>query len=119
MFVKDNSYMLSPSVSAGEAGSYWIDIREVNLDQIPDKTKCDFLIRIVPDMFYHCKLIAIAKLLSPALRDNRPNSGYVWGIKLEIKKFKKSVEIRSIRDMMISVSVPLLDKREVIESFQK
>lgn len=110
LFVKNNNYLLSPSVSAGEAGSYWIDIRQANLDLIPDRTKCDLLIRIVPDMFCLCKLSAISKLLSPALMDNRPNSGNVWGIKLEIKKFKKTVEIRSNRDMMISVSVPLLDK---------
>ncbi|HZL11063.1 MAG TPA: hypothetical protein VFC65_13805 [Prolixibacteraceae bacterium] len=119
LFVKTGKYLLSPSVSAGEAGSYWIDIRQANLEQIPDRTQCDFLIRIVPDMFCLCKLSAIRKLLSPALMDNRPNSGNVWGIKLEIKKFKKTVEIRSNRDMMNSVTVPLLDKEEVIRSFKK
>ena len=118
LFVKTGKCMLSPSVSAGEAGSYWIDIRQANLEQIPDRAKCDLLIRIVPDMFCLCKLSAINKLLSPALMDNRPHSGLVWGIKLEIKKFKKTVEIRSNRDMMICVSVPLLDKEELIRSFQ-
>lgn len=119
LFVKNGKYLLSPSVSAGEAGSYWIDIRQANLEQIPDRTKCDFLIRIVPDMFCHCKLSVISKFLSPALMDNRPNSGNVWGIKLEIKRFKKTVEIRSNRDMMISLTVPLMDKEEVIRSFQE
>lgn len=118
LFVKNGNFMLSPSVSAGEAGSYWIDIRQANLDQIPDRAKCDLLIRIVPDMFCLCKLSAINNLLSPALMDNRPHSGVVWGIKLEIKKFKKTVEIRSNRDMMISVSVQMLDKEEAIRSFQ-
>lgn len=89
LFVKTGKYLLSPSVSAGEAGSYWIDIRQANLDQIPDRTKCDFLIRIVPDMFCLFKLSSINNLLSLTLMDNRPNSGYVWGIKLEIKKFKR------------------------------
>ena len=75
LFAKNGKYLLSPSVSAGVAGSYWIDIRQVNLEQIPDRTKCDFLIRIVPDLFCLCKLSAIGKLLSPVLMDNRTNSG--------------------------------------------
>ena len=74
LFVKNNQYLLSPSVSAGEAGSYWIDIRQTNLDQVPNRAKCDFLIRIVPDLFCLCKLSAISKLLSPVLMENRPNS---------------------------------------------
>lgn len=117
LFVKDGKYILSPSVSSGQSGSYWIDIRQANLDQIPDRKKCDILIRIVPDMFCHCKLNFIEKLLSPALMDNRPHSGNVWGIKLDINKEQKIVEIRSNRDMMISITVPLMDKEEVIKCF--
>lgn len=44
---------------------------------------------------------------------------YDWGMKLEIKKFRKTVEIRSNRDMMISVSVPLLNKEEVLNLITK
>ncbi len=115
LFEKNSNYLLSPSVSAGEAGSYWIDIRQANLEQIPDRTECDLLIRIVPDMFCYCKLKEINRLLTPHLMDNRPNSGNVWGIKLEIKKFKKIVEIRSNRDMNVSVTVPLLFKDDLIK----
>ncbi len=115
LFKKKGNYLLSPSVSAGEAGSYWIDIRQANLEQIPDRTECDLLIRIVPDMFCYCKLTEINRLLAPHLMDNRPNSGNVWGIKLDIKKFKKTVEIRSNRDMNVSVSFPLLIKDDLLK----
>jgi hypothetical protein len=56
--------------------------------------------------------------VAPPLMDNRPNSGKVWGIKLDIKKIKKTVEIRSNRDMMISVSLPILDKKEILDFIQ-
>ncbi len=67
LFEKNGNYLLSPSVSAGESGSYWIDIHQANLDQIPDQNECDLLIRIVPDMFCYCKLNQINKLLAPQL----------------------------------------------------
>ena len=82
-------------------------------DQIPDRNECDLLIRIVPDMFCYCKLSQLNKLLAPQLMDNRRNSGNVWGIKLDIKKIKKTVEIRSNRDMNISITLPLLFKDDL------
>lgn len=119
LFEKNGFYLLSPSVSAGEAGSYWIDIRHANLEQIPNREECDLLIRIVPDMFCYCKLSKINHLLSPHLMENRPHSGNVWGIKLDIKKFRKTVEIRSNRDMNISVIFPLLNKVEILNMMSK
>jgi hypothetical protein len=56
-------------------------------------------------MFSYCKLSEINRLLAPHLMDNRPHSGNVWGIKLDIKKFKKTVEIRSNRDLPISITL--------------
>jgi len=111
--------LFSPSVSAGGAGSYWIEIWRANLDQVPYRTKCDFLIRIVQDLSCLCKLRVINELLSASLMDNRLHSGNEGGIKLEINNINKTVEIRSNRDMMISVSVQLLDKGAVIRSFSK
>ncbi len=115
LFEKDGKYMLSPAVSEGESGSYWIDIRQANLDQIPDRNECDLLIRIVPDMFCYCKLSQINKLLAPHLMDNRPHSGNVWGIKLDLKKFKKRIIIRSNRDSNIAVELPLIKKEEILK----
>jgi hypothetical protein len=63
LFEKNGNYILSPSVSAGEQKSYWIDIRQSNLEQIPNREECDLLIRIVPDMFCYCKLSEINRLL--------------------------------------------------------
>ncbi|RKD90432.1 hypothetical protein [Mangrovibacterium diazotrophicum] len=114
LFVRDGNYLLSPSVSEGQNGAYWIDIRQANLEQISDRNNCDLLIRIVPDLFCLCKLSHINKLLSPTLMDNRPNSGHVWGIKLDIKQFKKTVDIRSNRNREIFVTVPLLTKEELL-----
>lgn len=118
LFEKDGNYLLSPSVSAGESGSYWIDIRQANLDQIPDRNDCDLLIRIVPDMFCYCKLSHINQLLAPHLMDNRPHSENVWGIKLDIKKFKKKVIIRSNRDSNSAVEIPLLLKNELLKVYK-
>lgn len=115
LFEKGGHYLLSPSVSEGESGAYWIDIREANLEQIPDRNECDLLIRIVPDMFCYCKLSQINKLLSPQFMDNRPHSGNVWGIKLDIKKFKKTIEIRSNQDQNNSITLPLIFKDELLK----
>lgn len=115
LFEKNCNYLLSPAASADESGNYWIDIRQANLDQIPDRNECDLLIRIVPDMFCYCKLNQINQLLAPHLMENRPHSGNVWGIKLDIKKFKKKVVIRSKRDSNIAVEVPVLNKKEILD----
>ena len=34
VFQKNRKYFLSPAVSEGEHGKYWIDIREANLEKV-------------------------------------------------------------------------------------
>ncbi|MCD4674743.1 MAG: hypothetical protein K8S18_01955 [Desulfobacula sp.] len=118
VFQKDEQYIISPAVAEGENGQYWIDIRQTNLDKV-DFDKCDFLIRIVPNLFCCCPLIKIDSLIDQHLMDNRPNSGDVWGIKLGINLIDKIAIARSNRDQDINIELELLDASDVIDYFDK
>jgi len=84
VFKNDNNFILSPAVAKSKNGKYWFDIREVNLKRI--NSKSILLVRIVPDLFILETLQNILPLLSKQVMDNRPNSGNVWGIYIDIKK---------------------------------
>lgn len=120
LFIKKENYMLSPAVSCGQQFDYWFDIRNTNLEKIPDHFDCTLLIRIVPDMFCCCKLNEISDLLSPVLMENRKNSGDVWGIKFYISDSNDTIiTLRSKQMYSVSVKLPLLDKKGVLKYFKK
>lgn len=121
IFRKDGNYMISPAVARGQKFDYWFDIRNTNLEKIPDHFDCILLIRIVPDMFCCCRLNEISELLSPNLMENRKNSGDVWGIKFYI--FEPNETIITLRSKQRyaykRIELPLLDKKRVIKYFKK
>lgn len=75
--------ILSPAVSRNTSGTYWFDIRKVNLDRL-DISKLILVVRIVPDRFIVENIMNIYKLFSVNLMDNRPNSGNVWGLYIDM-----------------------------------
>lgn len=117
VFQKNEQFIISPAVSEGANGQYWIDIRRINLNKVVFH-KCDFLIRIVPDLFCCCPLNSINPLIDEDLMDNRPNSGEVWGMKLDIKFKEKKVIVRSNRDQDINIELRLLEVTDVVDYFQ-
>ncbi len=116
VFQKGEQYIISPAVADGENGQYWIDIRQANLDKV-DFHNCDFLIRIVPNLFCCCPLSEIDSLIDRRLMDNRPNSGDVWGIKLDINLIDEIVKVRSNRDQDTYVELELLDAPDIVNYF--
>ncbi|TKG03096.1 hypothetical protein [Vibrio sp. F13] len=82
VFSCDHVSLLSPSVAENKTGSYWFDLRKVNLNRLGETPF--ILVRIVPDLFIFEPLTSIDSLLAEEYMDNRPNSGDVWGIKMEL-----------------------------------
>jgi hypothetical protein len=123
VFKKGTTYILSPAVAENTVGGYWFDIRQVNLERI----KSDFTIlfvRIVPNLFIVEFLKDLSPLLSPKLMDNRPNSGNVWGIGLEIiKDSNKAFLFNKIHFNKTHSSdkflTKLLNKEQAIDHYKK
>jgi len=115
VFKSKNNYILSPSVSKNKNGKYWFDIREINLNKVT--LNSFLLIRIVPDLFIHVKIESLSYLLSKRLMDNRPHSGNVWGIHLEINEMKSSGYLFNVKDRDHKLRVSLLNKNKLDSLF--
>jgi hypothetical protein len=111
VFKNGSDFILSPAVAEGTNGRYWFDIREVNLKRINENTL--LLVRIVPDLFILKTMKSIEPLLSDKLMGNRPNSGNVWSIHINLKK-SFIYNIKNKKDEMV---VELFKKSEKIKSF--
>lgn len=115
VFKKGNDFILSPAVAESTNGKYWFDVREVNLNRI--NTNSLLLVRIVPDLFILETLKNIAPLLSKQVMDNRPKSGNVWGIHIDIKKSSNSAFLYNIKNPYNKIATKLLKKTEVNDAF--
>ncbi len=113
VFKKGVSYLLSPAVSKGEHGKFWIDIREANLNKINPK-KTVFLPRIVRDLFLYLHLADLSPLLIPELMESRPHSGNVWGIYMDLKKVEMKITLYSKRDSSKTIDTEVLTANTVI-----
>jgi len=115
IFENGNSFILSPAVSESTNGSYWFDIREVNLNHINRNSL--LLVRIVPDIFILESINSISELLTKEVMDNRPNSGNVWGIHITMNKSNKSAQLFNVKNQNIKIPTKLLRSEEVIENY--
>jgi hypothetical protein len=115
VFKNGSDFILSPAVAEGTNGRYWIDIREVNLKCINANTL--LLVRIVPDLFILKTMKSIEPLLSEKLMGNRPNSGNVWSVHIDLKKSSNSAFIYNIKNIKKESKVELFKKSEIIKSF--
>jgi len=113
IFCRGNEYILSPSVAENKVGRYWFDVREVNLNQL--NGDAFLLVRIVPDLFILEKLTILAPLFSKELMDNRPHSGNVWGIHIELNKQKQNAKLNNIRKKDFKIETILLSKENVLK----
>lgn len=110
IFQKGTARLLSPAVSENSNGKYWFDLREVNLKRVGGKAI--LLVRVVPNMFVATTLDAISELVSERLKDNRPNSGNVWGLQLKFTVTKMSVDLFNIKDTDRKIRLPMIPKEE-------
>ena len=118
VFQKNGKYFLSPAVSEGKHGKYWIDIREANLKKV-DLKNCFLLPRIVPDLFILESIPSLNNLLSKNLMENRAHSGNVWGIYMELNLSKSSVTLASKRKSRIKITTKLIAKKTIIETIRR
>ena len=82
VFHKGGISLISPAVAENKSGGYWFDIRQVNLERLSESSY--LFVRIVPNMFVLISIEEISQLISPELMDNRPHSGNVWGLGIEL-----------------------------------
>ena len=118
VFQKDRKYFLSPAVSEGQHGKYWIDIREANLNKI-DLQNCFLLPRIVPDLFILENIHRLSKLLSKDLMEYRPHSGNVWGIYMKLNVSMRAVTLFSKKNSRKQLTTKLIKKEIIIETVRE
>ena len=114
IFESENDFILSPAVSESTNGKYWFDVREVNLNQINSNSL--LLVRIVPDLFILETIKSISSLLSKQVMDNRPNSGNVWGIHIDLNKPSNSALLYNIKNTDNKIPTKLLKKTAINEA---
>lgn len=108
---------MSPAVSEGEHGKYWIDIREANLEKV--ELQNSFLFpRIVSDLFVLESLSEINRFLSIDLMEYRAHSGNVWGLYMELNISQMTATLVSKRNSMITLTTELISKLDITEKIR-
>ena len=119
IFKKGIECILSPSVAKNSVGGYWFDIRQVNLERINNNDAAILFVRIVPNLFIVEFLKDLSPLLSEKLMDNRPHSGNVWGIGLEIIKGSNKAFLFNKISSGDKFLTKLLNKEQAIDYYKK
>ena len=117
VFKNANDFILSPAVAESTNGIYWFDIRDANLKDI--NSKSILVVRIVPDLFVVEKIASLSSLLSEQVMDNRPHSGDVWGIHIEMDKNLNIAHLFNIKNPTDKIETPLIYKTNIKENFNK
>ena len=116
VFHKGNLSLISPAVAENSTGTYWIDLRKVNLKRLSSESY--LLVRIVSNLFVFQPIESIHSLLLPELMDNRPHSGDVWGIKIELNKKAMTGEMYNLKASNQKMSVELLTTDKLSEELR-
>ena len=122
VFQNGSKFIISPAVSVGSSGKYWFDIREVNLNRINTDEEALLLVRIVPNLFILDYLKRFSSLFTQQLMDNRPNSGNVWGIHIEMNKKLDQAYLFNTKKSSNKIKVKLLQIGNIgkfLEKFAK
>ncbi len=117
IFKNGDNFILSPAVAESTNGKYWFDIREVNLNRITSNSP--LLVRIVPDLFILETIKSISLLLTKQVMDNRPNSGNVWSIHIDMKKSSNSAFIFNVKNTENKLPIKLLEKPEINDALSE
>ena len=115
IFENGTDFILSPAVAENANGKFWFDVREVNLNRINSNSL--LLVRIVPNLFILETLQKISPLLSKQVMGNRPNSGNVWGIHIDISKSTNSAYLFNIKNPSNKIKTNLPKKTEINLAF--
>jgi len=115
VFKNGSDFTLSPAVAENTNGKYWFDVREVNLNRINSSSL--LLVRIVPDLFILETIKSISSLLSKQVMDNRPNSGNVWSIHMDLNASSNNVFLYNIKSPNNKLTTKLFKKSEIKEAF--
>ncbi|ESS71538.1 hypothetical protein MGMO_97c00160 [Methyloglobulus morosus KoM1] len=116
VFIKGKNSILSPAVAEASNSKYWIDIREANLKRLTSNPY--LLVRIVPNLFIFSQLQQISSLLSPSVMDNRPKSGNVWGIHIEMNKSTMEASLHNLKNSTLKIPVKLLSRLEIVSKLK-
>jgi hypothetical protein len=114
VFKRNSKFFISPAVSEGQHGKYWIDIREANLDKVV-QDDCFLMPRIVPDLFILEKIHQLKSLLSTDLMEYRPHSGKVWGIYMIINMSEGIARLVSKKDSNKQITAKLIFKNTIMK----
>jgi hypothetical protein len=112
---KNGKFFLSPAVSVGQHGKYWIDIRESNLKKV-DLDDCFLMPRIVPDLFIIEKMHQLNSLLSRDLMEYRIHSGNVWGIYMVLNVSKGTATLVSKKNTEKQIKTKLIPKNTILKT---
>lgn len=87
IFIKNDIFCLSPSVSLNKSKSYWFDLREININKFDRMKYSNFLIliRIVNKGFVLLNFKDLEKIMQ-SWRNEENNLLKVWGFNIEIKE---------------------------------
>ncbi len=118
VFQKDSKYFISPAVSEGKHGKYWIDIREANLKKIVLQN-CFLMPRIKPNLFILENINNLNNLLSKDSMEWRSNSGNVWGIYMKINIQLKTATLFSKKNPENQITTALIPKDTIKETLNE
>ncbi|AZN37827.1 hypothetical protein [Iodobacter ciconiae] len=113
VFYKDGLSLISPAVAKNKSGGYWFDLRKVNLDRL--SSSAFLFVRIVPDFFVLEPLNQVDTLVATALMGNRPHSGDVWaiGIELELAEMAAHLFNKSASQIKLKCKLLSLDETKI------
>ncbi len=115
VFMNRQERILSPGVAQGKNGRYWFDIREANMMRL-NRSTLILVVRIVPNHFIVEPFPQLHELLTSDVMDNRPNSGNVWGIYIDLGT--TDAQIYNIKAPQRKLSVRLYDLDSVKTAIQ-
>jgi len=109
LYDRSDLLVFSPAVALNGNGSYWFDIREVNLEKRRElaRPRCILLLRIVPDIFIVCEFSELEKIL---IKPEPSYGKHKWSFYIE-KGFSRIRNKKS--DDFIPVSA--IDKAAIME----
>ncbi len=115
VFINGQERILSPGVAQGKNGRYWFDIREANMMRL-NRSTLILVVRIVPNHFIVEPFPQLHDLLTTDVMDNRPNSGNVWGIYIDLGT--TDAQIYNIKAPQRKLSVRLYDLDSIKTTIQ-
>ncbi|HHP0483036.1 TPA: hypothetical protein ACRZ2J_004905 [Vibrio campbellii] len=107
--------LLSPAVS-NSRGSYWIDIRLVNLER--QQAKSFLLIRVVPNLFVLEPLKTLNKVVPEHLVKTKKNSGKVWELEVDINHNTMAARVFNKREPENGFESKVLTIEEVTQKLK-